>query len=146
MAGDGNHDVDSDALARADAALAALNDDYLRWVAADVAALGAAVAELRACVPERRAHLAARVFEIAHDIKGQGTTFDYPLMTRLGQVMCDLLRAWELDGENGDSLLPARLDALAAAMAEVVASRLCGDGGARGRDLVSRLKVQCPGL
>lgn len=146
MAGDGKYDVDPDALARADAALAALNDDYLRWVAADVAALGAAVAELRACAPECRADVAARVFEIAHDIKGQGTTFDYPLMTRLGQVMCDLLRAWELDGGNGHSLLAARLDALAAAMAEVVAARLRGDGGAQGRDLVSRLKVQCPGL
>lgn len=146
MAGDGNHEVDPDALARADAALAALNDDYLRWVAADVAALGAAVAELRACGPGRRDDAAARVFEIAHDIKGQGTTFDYPLMTRLGQVMCDLLRAWELDGGDGDGLLPARLEALAAAMAEVVAARLSGDGGVRGRDLVCRLKVQCPGL
>lgn len=128
--------MDPDALARADAALAALTDDYLRWAQADVAALSAAVAELHRAGLERRQACIGQMFEIAHDIKGQGSTFDYPLMTRLGQAMCDLLR----DDAVGDGAVPlARLDALVAAMAEVMASRLCGDGGARGRDLVSRL-------
>lgn len=134
--------MDPDALARADAALAALTDDYLRWAQADVAALVASVAELRATRLERWHACVAQMFEIAHDIKGQGTTFDYPLMTRLGQAMCDLLR----NGAMGDGALLVRLDAVAAAMAEVMAARLRGDGGAQGRDLVSRLKVHIPGL
>lgn len=130
----GGSDIDPEALARADAALAAMCQDYLRWVRADVASVTNLVAGLRCAGPDSWTEECRHLFAVAHEIKGQGTTFDYPLMTALGKAMCDLLHA----APAPDDVLLSRLDALAAAMAEVVAQELCGDGGARGRELMSR--------
>lgn len=141
MAGDG-WDLDPDALARAEAAVDALTGDYLGWVSKDVVALAQAVAALASAPPEQWRHCAAAVFDIAHDIKGQGTTFGYPLVSCLAQAACDLVR----DATAPEPGLSGRLEELAAAMAEVVAARLSGDGGRAGRDLLTKLKVNAPGL
>ncbi|MGE5477261.1 MAG: hypothetical protein ACM3Q1_11440 [Bacteroidales bacterium] len=135
-------DPDAEAVARADAALAALTADYLRWVARDIDTLKAAVAGLAAAGSGQWADSAQRIVLIAHDIKGQGTTFGYPLMTRLGQAVCEAARAAK---EPCDGVL-ARLDALVAAMSEVLASRLGDDSGPQARDLLSRAGLHPPGL
>lgn len=138
VAGGGLPDLDSEALARAEAAVAALTADYLRWARADMEALAAALAALHRAGPGEWAEAVARVHAIAHNIKGQGATFGYPLMTRLGQALCAVLA----DSLDAGTAGLARLDALAAAMAEIVASGLSGDGGARGRDLLHSLDVE----
>ena len=35
-------------------------------------------------------------FRMAHDIKGQGTTFGYPILTKLATDICDILRYKEM--------------------------------------------------
>lgn len=137
MAGEGG--PDEDALARAEAALAALDDDYLRWVQADVTALVGALAVLRQAAGAQWQPSADRLYAIAHDIKGQGATFGYPLMSMLAQALCGLIA-----GAPGDRALLARSGALVAAMAEVVSARLSGDGGRRGRDLLASLRIGQP--
>lgn len=131
-----------EALARAEAALAALSAEYLHWVRADVDALAIALAALRGAGPGEWSGAIERVHALAHNIKGQGATFGYPLLTELGQALCALLK-----GEPAASeAVLARMDALLAAMAEIVAERLAGDGGARGRDLLHSLDVEMPVL
>lgn len=132
----GEWDVDPDALARAEAALHALSDDYLRWVEADLIRLGAALAALRAADQESWPVAAEALFAVAHDIKGQAATFGYPLLTRLGGMLCRTVR------QEGGTAALARVETLVTAMAEVVDLRLCGDGGEQGRDLVARLHGQ----
>ncbi|MGE5517354.1 MAG: peptide ABC transporter substrate-binding protein [Bacteroidota bacterium] len=139
MAGEG--EVDADALARAEAALAALDGDYLRWVQADVTALAGALAALRQSSGPQWQPSAERLYAIAHDIKGQGATFGYPLMSTLAQALCGLIV-----GAPGDRTVLARLGVLVAAMTEVVSTRLSGDGGQRGRDLLASLRVGHPDL
>lgn len=39
-------------------------------------------------------------FQIAHDIKGQGTTFGYPLMTALGAHLCNIIRNKEIFSDD----------------------------------------------
>ena len=42
-------------------------------------------------------------FRMAHDIKGQGATFGYPILTDLGKDICDILRykdSWTLSELN----------------------------------------------
>jgi len=76
---------------RAEAAIAALADQY-------PALIGDQLAHLRALMEEvgsgKNAHGAsvAALFRVAHDIKGQGTSFGYPLMTRVAHNLCRLLR------------------------------------------------------
>jgi hypothetical protein len=135
-------DPDAEAVARADAALAALTADYLHWVARDIETLKTAVAGLAAAGSGQWADRAQQIVLIAHDIKGQGTTFGYPLMTQLGQAVCEIARGAKepCDGVS------ARLDALVAAMSEVMAARLGDDGGPEARDLLSRVGLHAPGL
>lgn len=122
-----------EALARAEAALAALHGDYLTWAANDLDRLRCAVAALRRTAAGGRAEAARVVFAIAHDIKGQAATFDYPLLSRLGMALCRL-------AEAGEGACATRAEALTAAMGLVLQDRLTGDGGDRGRLLVARLE------
>lgn len=133
MAGDGEYpEISPEALARAEAALAGLSGRYLDWATADSV-------RLRDCLDEALkpgADLAAllpRLFTISHDMKGQATTFGYPLVSELGNRLCRLIE------EAGPTPAPEVLDhaaRLADGMARVIAERLEGDGGAAGRTLL----------
>lgn len=127
--GDG---LDPDVLARAEAVLADLSERYLGWVDADLVRLESCLAEVMSR-PDCRADLLCRMFGIVHDMKGQGATFDYPLVSELGNRLCRLLEATSHPTtEDLD-----RIAALAAAMGRVIRGRLSGDGGDAGRRLLA---------
>ncbi len=122
-------DLDPQALAKAEAALAALAQDYLRWAARDVDAMREALAG-SADDP----HAWQALFAVAHNIKGQAGTFGYPLITALGSRLCALIAAHP-------AAQPADLHAALAlvdAIAEVLDRRLDGAGGAAGRQILDR--------
>lgn len=134
--------LDPAMLAGAEAALAALSADYLRWARKDMDKLTAAMAALRHVDAEDWDDAAALVHAVAHNIKGQGSTFGYPLLTHLAGTLCALLR----DVAAGEAAGLARLEAVTAAMAEILTHRLSGDGGERGRKILGSLNVQMPAL
>lgn len=115
--------IDPAALARAEAALAALGQDYLTWAEADLAALRAAVA--------------GRDWEglhrIAHNAKGQAATFGYPLVTVLAGRLCTLI----LTHRQPDPDHWHQAEALVGGIAQVVVNRLTGDGGEVGVRLLA---------
>ncbi|OAN52405.1 hypothetical protein A6A04_00490 [Paramagnetospirillum marisnigri] len=114
-------------MARAEAALANLSGRYIAWAEADLARLEACWALVMAEPDQRPSHLAT-LFQIAHDMKGQGSTFDYPLVSELGQRLCRLLET------RPEALEP--MAALVAALGRVIRERLSGDGGAIGNTLL----------
>lgn len=126
---------DPDALARAEAALSRLSDDYLSWAEADCAML-------RTCVTEIHAHPSEatdglwRMFRVAHDMKGQAATFGYPLVTEIALRLCRRIEATPEPDPAALAVIARHVDALA----EVVAGRLAGDGGESGREILGRLK------
>jgi len=63
--------VTPEALARAEAVIADLADDYLTWAEEDLTKLQAAMENLKAAKGDNRAEVEA-IFQIAHDVKGQG--------------------------------------------------------------------------
>ncbi len=132
-AGDG--DIDPDALARAEAALARLASDYLSWAEADCAALRACLAEI-AAHPADAADGLWRLFRIAHDMKGQAGTFNFPLITDVAGRLCRTIEA----APEPDAAGLARLGAHIEALAEIILDRLGGDGGDRGRKILARLE------
>lgn len=71
---------------------------------------------------------------IAHDIKGQGTSFDYALMTALGKSLMALM-----DSAPTIEALPV-LQAHLRAMTLVIARAMTGDGGKLGSELLVRLQ------
>jgi hypothetical protein len=124
--------LDPEALARAEAALANLSERYLEWAEADLVKLESCLKDLLEQHDRRRDRL-VELFGIAHDMKGQGTTFDYPLVSHLGNRLCRIVEAMTAPS-------PAELDRIAllvAAMARVIRQRLSGDGGDEGRRLLA---------
>ncbi|MDO8605396.1 MAG: Hpt domain-containing protein [Phaeospirillum sp.] len=124
--------IDPVGLARAEAALAGLSQRYLSWADADLARLEDCLTQLLAR-PEDRTELLGRAFGIAHDMKGQGATFDYPLISEFGNRLCRVLEACPRPGAEDLE----QVAVLVAAMGRVLRERLSGDGGDEGRRLLS---------
>lgn len=121
------------ALARAQAAVAELGDQYLSWVSADLA-------RLEDCLngiddPPAPAQLRA-AFEVAHVIKGQGGTFGYPLVTGIANLLCRYL-------ERARQGAPYRAEIAGAcqkSLQRIVADRITGDGGELGAAVMAMLR------
>jgi hypothetical protein len=80
-------DEERQAIARAEAVIAGLAGQYRAVAEADLARLKAAAASLATDPAGRTSHL-DRLFQISHDMKGQGATFGYPLVTAIGNRLC----------------------------------------------------------
>jgi chemotaxis protein histidine kinase CheA len=123
-------------LARAEAAVADLAKDYATWALADVAKARAALASA-AENPAQRARQVEALFRIAHDLKGQGASFGFPLITQIGQSLCVLTRDRGYDYQAGHlDLAKSHLDAI-----ELVLTKgIKGEGGKVGAELVAKLE------
>jgi hypothetical protein len=122
-------------LARAEAAVAGLAQDYARWALADVAKARTALAAATDDPAERGRHVEA-LFRVGHDLKGQGSSFGYPLVTKIGQSLCTLTRdrARSYDGKDLE-LAKSHLDAI-----ELILTKgIKGEGGKVGAELVAKL-------
>lgn len=123
-------------LARAEAAVADLAKSYASWAVADVEKCAEILAASRAAGAEDRVALARDIHGVAHNIKGQGTSFGYPLMTRLGQSLCQLTRRKAAFSDADLDLIGAHVEA----MRLVLAKEIRGDGGELGDRLGTRLE------
>ncbi len=128
--------VTPDALERADAVIADLADDYLTWAEEDLTNLQAALAKLKATEGDNRAEVAA-IFQIAHDVKGQGGSFGYQLMTEIGHHLCRFLESLETANPAEIGVIGVHIDALRL----VIANKMKGDGGAAGEALYKGLEL-----
>lgn len=129
-------EVPSAVLERAEDAVRRLAAGYTEWVQADLARLDAAYAAIAAapvCGPE---HLEP-LLNAAHDIKGQGGSFGYPLMTRIGGSLCRYVE--RLDDPAAIDL--ALVDAHRQAMRAIVDNRMKGDDDPVGRQITERLRA-----
>jgi len=125
-------------LARAEAAVAGLAKDYAAWALADLKKGRAALAAASDDAGQRARHLEA-LFRVAHDLKGQGTSFGFPLVTKIGQSLCVLTRERARDYESRHlDLARSHLDAL-----ELVLTKgIKGEGGKVGAELVAKLELR----
>lgn len=123
--------VEADTLARRAAdTLADLADQYPTWTQDELTAMTdfldqASATDGDARFPLIREHF----FRKAHDIKGQGATFGYPLMTDVGSFVCEYLRH-KTNFTDQDIALMRDMVAL---MQTILNDRLTGDGGEAGQ-------------
>ncbi|MDA0998367.1 MAG: Hpt domain-containing protein [Proteobacteria bacterium] len=127
--------VDMATLERAEAAIAGMTDSYLEWVLEDLKKLGAAFVNLKAASGERKAEADA-VFQIAHDIKGQGGSFGYDLMTVVGNELCRLLEKVPSIGNPEVEAVRVHIEA----MKLIIQNKIKGDGGPAGQALVGGIR------
>ncbi len=79
---------------RAQAVIHSLAESYMENVHTQITDLKRGIQEARALSDtERAVAVKNQIFKPAHDMKGQGTTFGYPVLTALGAHICALIRS-----------------------------------------------------
>lgn len=129
--------VDMAMLERAEQVIADMADNYLDWVEEDLKKISAAYDGLVAGDGDRKENL-DRIFELSHDMKGQGGSFGYDLMTAIGNQLCRLIE--RLDGtatpETENEAIRIHIDS----MKLVIAKRMKGDGGREGTAILDGIE------
>jgi chemotaxis protein histidine kinase CheA len=128
----------SDMLDKANAALQRLGPEYLVWVRADIKRLEAAIAKLAQtgnAAPETKRCLEA-VYAISHDMKGQGGTFGYDLVTDILHNLCQYLENREAANDYERHVIQLHVNAVK----QVTDNELTGDGGDAGQALLHGLR------
>jgi hypothetical protein len=85
VGGDGS--LDLNAVNRAERALENLKCEFAGWLADDVARMDDAY---RAYQSQPSARTLAALYRAGHDLRGQATTFEYPLVARIATSLCRL--------------------------------------------------------
>ncbi len=126
--------VDLAALEKAEAVIADMGGSYLEWVEEDLVKISRILDDLKAAKDGGK-DLLDSMFQVAHDIKGQGGSFGYQLMTILGHDLCRLI-------EKMDSAGPGEIDVIElyiGTMKLVVSQHMQGEGGEPGKQLLAGL-------
>lgn len=122
--------IDEEALEAAERIFEKMAEDYPDWVNGQISELY----ELhRRCVdsPEQRRSLFEQITALAHDLKGQGGTFGYPLISAFATSL-NRFSAIRYDiTDNHVEIIKAHIDAMRA----VIRDRIKGDGGRIGNAL-----------
>jgi len=103
--------------------------EAVRLMVADLCAAGE--------MPETAAECCQRIQKLAHNLKGQGASFGYPLVTDICGGLCDFLRRMP----EPDSRSLALLGGYVAVLETVAQHRVAGDGGAIGQKMLARLET-----
>ncbi len=128
--------VDLDAIARAEKVISNLAGDYVNWAKEDLVKLEAAYKNLKDGNGDQK-ELLLGVFNVAHDMKGQGGSFDYELMTAVGDKLCRLVEKLDKIGPKEIAKIRVYVDA----MQVIIGHKLKGDGGKEGQQLLMGLEV-----
>jgi chemotaxis protein histidine kinase CheA len=106
--------IDPSAIAKAEAALKSLSSNFAQWLQDEVVKLEQARQRVRAegATPETMESLYLR----AHDLKGLGATYEFPLITRIAASLCKLIDDKEKRMGASMPLIDAHIDAIKAAI------------------------------
>lgn len=133
--------VDLEALERAEQVIAGMTDSYLEWVAEDLKKMDEAFARLQAATGDRKEEMDA-IFQVSHDIKGQGGSFGYDLMTAIGNELCRLIEKLETVGPAEIEAIKLHIDSLKL----VIGQDMKGQGGKEGERILAGLQQVCDKL
>ncbi|GHF29615.1 hypothetical protein GCM10017044_26110 [Kordiimonas sediminis] len=130
----GGASISVEALEAASQALEKMSEDYPDWVSGLIAKLQE---QHGRCVdtPENRKDFFEEINHIAHDMKGQGGTFGYPLITAFSDSLYDFTTTKSGITDNMIEVVKAHIDAMKA----VIRGRVSGDGGEVGATLTRTL-------
>lgn len=124
-------------LAAAEQEILSRAGDYATWISAEVEEMGRRVERLPR-EPDAVPDLLARVNRAAHEMRGQGGIFGYPLITLIAKSLYEATRGGgQTVTETEHRLFKAHVDAIRA----VMNGRISGDGGATGQQLLASLEV-----
>jgi hypothetical protein len=128
--------IDAAAVAKAEEALAAMSSQFGAWLKDEIDKLDAAQADIR--TEGWTAKTSEALYFRAHDLKGLGATYQYPLVTRLAASMCRMLDDPGKRLNAPQVLVDAHIDAIRA----VVRDKIQTDDHPVGRSLAETLEAR----
>lgn len=138
--GGGFGGIDAAAIAKAEEALKAMSAQFGQWLQDEIVKLEAAQKAIQeqGLTPETAETLYFR----AHDLKGLGSTYQYPLVTRLAGSLCRLLD----DPQQRLTAPPHLVDAHVDAIRVAVRDHIQTDDHPAGRALAQALEDEVEAL
>jgi hypothetical protein len=132
--------VDAQAVARAEAALKSLSSQFGQWLQDEIDKIDSARAAVRA--EGWTVATAEAVYFRAHDLKGLGTTYEFPLVTRIAGSLCRLLDDGDRRLQAPLFLIDAHIDAIKAAVRDNIRDAEHPVGRALVTELEGRVATQ----
>ncbi len=86
--------------------------------------------------PGRRTTQFNEINQVALELRGQGGTFGYPLISIFGKMLFDVTQEGCMEDDNAVEVVKAHIDAMRA----VLRDKIAGDGGAIGQALAKTLR------
>lgn len=129
--------ADPGAVRRAEAALEQLSGEFRGWLAEEVAKLEAAWAAARKQGLVGDAGEA--LFTVAHDLRGLGTTYEFPIISRMAASLSRLIEDDEKRAEMPVALVDAHVNAIVAALRQNIRLDDAGVGKQLADELESRV-------
>ena len=128
--------IDPDAVARAEAALAAMSVNFEEWLKAEIARLDSAMALV---LSGGRSDMSMEaLYHRAHDLKGLGTTYGYPIISQIAGTLCRLIDSPDRRRMSPLPLVEVHVEAIKAA----ARNRIQSDENPVGRALVLELEAK----
>jgi chemotaxis protein histidine kinase CheA len=128
--------ISPEMIEKAEQVLASLSDNYLDWVQQDLKNISAAFEELKASRGDQKKALDS-IFRISHDMKGQGGSFGYNLMTSVANELCRMIE------KMPSPIGPSHIEAIGVhidSMKLVIAQKMKGDAGQMGAAILAGLQ------
>lgn len=130
--------LDQEAIAKAEAALADLSTHFEDWLMDEIKKLE----DVQAIIKAEGLNVvnSEQLFYRAHDLKGLGTTYGFPLITRVAGSLCKMLDDEEKRAEAPRLLVEAHLDAVRAIVRNQIKSEVHPVGTVLSETLEARVK------
>jgi CheY-like chemotaxis protein len=128
--------IDESLLEAAAEEIISMESDYADWVKDTVNSLRAAHLALKE-QPKNHWKYFGIINSLAHELRGQGSTFGYPLVTQFGKSLFNYTKIKVEPDEKFIELIHAHIESIQA----IVRERIKGDGGEVGRIIVQTLNT-----
>lgn len=128
--------LNAGAVAKAEAALKGLSSQFSQWLRDELEKLEAA----RSAIREQglTKETGDKLYTHAHDLKGLGATYEFPIITRMAGSLCKLLETPEARMKAPMKLVDAHIDAIKASVRDDIRD----ENNPMGRILAEELERQ----
>jgi len=130
-------------VARAEAALKSLSANFGAWLEEEIVKLEAAGRTIREA--GLTAESGEGVYLRAHDLKGLGTTYEFPLISRIAASLCRLVEKPERRASAPPGLIDAHIAAIRTAARDGIRSDAEPAGAAMVTELETRTNAHLAG-
>jgi hypothetical protein len=127
---------DATAIARAEAAMEAMSGQFGGWLVEELGKLEAA--HKATTLPSAGEEELGAFYRCAHDLKGLGTTYGYPIISEFADSLCRLLDSPEARARAPKEILDGHVKAIVAS----VSQKITTDAHPVGRALLTELRDQ----